>query len=264
MRSGPKICRSHLVDEGRADTLAPVPQENTNDVFATTHWSVVQLAARHDTTRAQRALSELCSAYWYPLYAYVRRQGFSPHDAQDLTQEFFARLIAGNDLAQVSPRQGKFRAFLLACVKHFLANEWDKARAAKRGGGQRTISFDETDAEERYKLEPADTASADKLFERRWAMTLLETVLARLQAEYAREGKETTFEKLKPALSGSRESQPYAELARDLGMSEGAVKVAVHRFRQRYRQLLRAEIANTVSSPSEVDEEIRYLFSVLG
>lgn len=235
-----------------------------NDVFATTHWSVVRLAARNDTTRAQRALSDLCSAYWYPLYAYVRRQGVAPHDAQDLTQEFFARLLAGNDLAQVSAAHGKFRAFLLACLKHFLANEWEKARAAKRGGGQRTISFDEATAEGLYRLEPLDCVTAEKLYERRWAMTLLEATLAKLSTEFQREGKELLFERLKPTLAGSRESQPYAELAAELKMSAGAIKVAVHRFRQRYRELLRAEIASTVSTPSEVDEEIRYLFSVLG
>jgi RNA polymerase sigma-70 factor (ECF subfamily) len=234
-----------------------------HDVFATTHWSVVQLAARHDTARAQRALSELCSAYWYPLYVYVRRQGATPHDAQDLTQEFFARFLAGNYLAEASREKGKFRAFLLACLKHFLANDRERARAAKRGGGQRFISFDEEHAEERYRLEPANEPSADKSFDRGWAMTLLDSVLAKLRAEFTREGKETMFEKLKPCLAGSRESQAYAEIARQLGMSEGAVKVAVHRFRQRYRELLRSEIASTVSSPAEVDEEIRYLFSVL-
>jgi DNA-directed RNA polymerase specialized sigma24 family protein len=198
-------------------TLAAMSSEapRRHEVFATTHWSAVQLAARHDTTRAQQALSELCEAYWYPLYAYVRRQGTSPHDAQDLTQEFFARFLAGNYLEGVSPDQGRFRSFLLACLKHFLANEWAKARAAKRGGGLRTISFDETEAEDRYRLEPAD-------------------------------------------------EQPYSELARELEMSEGAVKVAVHRFRQRYRELLRQRIGQTVSSATEVDEEIRYLFSVLG
>ena len=234
------------------------------DFFATTHWSVVQLAARNDTTRAQRALSDLCGGYWYPLYVYVRRQGFSPEDAQDLTQEFFARFLAGNYLADVSPAKGKFRAFLLACLKHFLANEWDKARAAKRGGGQRIISFDEHEAEERYRLEPAYEISADRLFERRWAMTLLDGVLAKLRNEFAHDGKELIFEKLKPCIAGSRESQPYAEIAQELKLTEGAVKVAVHRFRQRYRELLRHEIASTVSSSAEVDEEIRYLFSVLG
>jgi RNA polymerase sigma-70 factor (ECF subfamily) len=239
-------------------------ESSRHDVFATTHWSVVQLAARNDTTRAQRALSALCEAYWYPLYAYVRRQGRSPHDAQDLTQEFFARLLESNSLANLNPARGRFRAWLLASLKHFLANEWDRARAAKRGGGQKIISLDETEAEERYKLEPPDELSADKIFERRWAMTLLDSVLVKLRAEYVGDDKQRLFDALKPCLAGSREAQPYAEIARELGMSEGAVKVAVHRFRQRYRELLRSEIAQTVSSAAEVDEEIRYLFSVLG
>jgi len=243
-----------------------MPEDPTlpKDIFATTHWSVVQLAARSDTTRAQRALSDLCGGYWYPLYVFVRRQGFSPEDAQDLTQEFFAKFLSKNHLAELSPGQGKFRSFLLACLKNFLANEWDKAHAAKRGGGQIILSIDETDAEERYRLEPAHELSADKLFERRWALTLLDTVMAKLHAEFHRDGKESTFEKLKPTLAGSRESQPYSELAKEFNLTEGAVKVAVHRFRQRYRELLRHEIASTVSSASEVDEEIRYLFSVLG
>jgi RNA polymerase sigma factor (sigma-70 family) len=237
---------------------------NQRDVFATTHWSVVQLAARNDTTRAQRALSVLCESYWYPLYAYVRRQGHSSHDAQDLTQEFFARLLESNSLTSLNPNHGRFRAWLLAALKHFLANEWDRARAAKRGGGKATISLDEVTAEERYKLEPPDELSADKIFERRWALTLLDSVLVALRDEYARDEKLSVFEKLKPCLAGSRESQPYAELANEFGMTEGAVKVAVHRFRQRYRELLRREIAHTVASSAGVDEEIRYLFSVLG
>jgi len=235
-----------------------------DDIFASTHWSVVQLAARSDTTRAQQALAQLCETYWYPLYAYVRRQGHSPENAQDLTQEFFARLLADNPLASLDPGKGRFRAWLLASLKHFLANEWDKARAARRGGGRPTISLDEAAAEERYRLEPADELSADRIYERRWALTLLESVVARLREEHVRANKTELFELLKPCLAGSREAQPYAEIAKKLGMSEGAVKVAVHRFRQRYRELLRREIADTVCSAAEVDEEIRYLFAVLG
>lgn len=233
------------------------------DVFATTHWSVVQLAARNDTTQAQRALSELCSAYWYPLYVYVRRQGSTPHDAQDLTQEFFARFLAGNYLAEVAPEKGKFRAFLLACLKHFLANNRERARAAKRGGGQHPILFDEAHAEERYRLQPANDPSPDKSYDRGWAMTVLDSVLAKMRTEFARDGREAMFDELKPCLAGSCQSRSYAEIARGLGMSEGAVKVAVHRFRHHFRELLRSEIANTVSNATGVDEEIRYLFSVL-
>ena len=233
------------------------------DYFATTHWSVVLTAQRTDTTRAQAALAKLCQTYWYPLYAFVRRQGHSPPDSQDLTQEFFARLLAKNYLAGVAPEKGNFRSFLLASLKHFLANEWDRAHAAKRGAGQTMISLDDTEAEERYRLEPVDNMTADKLFDRRWVMTLLEQVMARLRFEYAQNGNANLYEKLKDCLGGSRASAPYAQLAAELRMSEGAVKVAVHRLRARYRELLREEIAQTVTTQGEVDEEIRHLFSLL-
>ena len=233
------------------------------DYFATTHWSVVLSAQRHDSTRAQAALSVLCQAYWYPLYAFVRRQGHGPEDAQDLTQEFFARLLARNYLADVQREKGRFRSFLLAALKHFLANEWDRARAAKRGGGQLLVSLDDSEAENRYRLEPADAMSADKIFERRWALTLLEQVLRRLRDDYAAGGKVVMFEELKPSLVGSSQSAPYAELAGRLKMSEGAVKVAVHRLRQRYRELLREEIAQTVAVPGEVEDEIRHIITIL-
>ena len=234
------------------------------DYFATTHWSVVLTAQRTDTTRAQDALAKLCQTYWYPLYAFVRRQGHSPHDAQDLTQEFFARLLAKNYLAGVAPEKGNFRSFLLAAMKHFLANEWDRAHAAKRGGGQAIISLDDTDAEERYQLEPVDNMTADKLFDRRWVLTLLEQVMTRLRSEYAELGNAELYAKLKDNLAGSRESAPYSQLATELKMSEGAVKVAVHRLRARYREMLREEIAQTVSNQAEVDEEIHHLFALLG
>jgi len=234
------------------------------EYFATTHWSVVITAQRTDSARAQAALAKLCQTYWYPLYAFVRRQGYSPHDSQDLTQEFFARLLAKNYLAGVAPEKGNFRSFLLASLKHFLANEWDRARAAKRGGGQTIISLDDTEAEERYRLEPADNMTADKLFDRRWVMTLLEQVMRRLRSEYSQAGNEELYEKLKDCLTGSRESAPYAQVAAELKMSEGAVKVAAHRLRARYREMLREEIAQTVATQAEVDAEIRHLFSLLG
>ena len=233
------------------------------DYFATTHWSVVLTAQRSDSTRAQAALSVLCRTYWYPLYAYVRRQGQSPEDAQDLTQEFFARLLARNYLADVSRDKGRFRSFLLAALKHFLANEWDRARAAKRGGGQPPLSLDDTEAENRYRLEPADTMSADRIFERRWALTLLEQVLRRLRDDHSAAGKLGLFEELKPCLVDAGSSAPYAELGTRLNMSEGAVKVAVHRLRQRYRELLREEIAQTVATPAEVEDEIRQIIAIL-
>jgi RNA polymerase sigma factor (sigma-70 family) len=234
------------------------------EYFATTHWSVVLTAQRSDSTRAQAALSNLCRAYWYPLYVFVRRQGHSPHDAQDLTQEFFARLLAKNYLAEVVRERGKFRSFLLTALKHFLANEWDRACAAKRGGGQTTISLNETDAEGRYQLEPPDTLTAEKIFDRRWATTLLDQVVARLRDEYAQAEKLELYEALKGCLTIESRAAPYAQLAVQLNMSEGAVKVAAHRLRQRYRVVLREEIAQTVSSQAEVEEELRHLFAALG
>jgi RNA polymerase sigma factor (sigma-70 family) len=234
------------------------------EYFATTHWSVVLTAQRHDSTRAYAALSYLCQTYWYPLYAFVRRQGHSAHDAQDLTQEFFSRLLEKNYLAVADRERGKFRSFLLAALKHFLANEWNRARAAKRGGGREVLSLNETDAEGRYLLEPTDETTAEKIFERRWATTLLEQAVTRLREEYAQAEKGDLYEALKNCLTIESRSVPYAELAARLKMSEGAIKVAVYRLRGRYREVLREEIAQTVSSPEEVEEELRHLFAALG
>jgi RNA polymerase sigma-70 factor (ECF subfamily) len=233
------------------------------EYFATTQWTMVMHAQGEDSPTAQEALARLCRTYWFPLYAYVRRRGHSPEDAEDLTQEFFARLLGRNWLDDARREKGRFRSFLLAALKHFLANEWDRARAAKRGGGQIPISLNDTTAEGRYQLEPADTMSADRIFERRWAMTLLEGVMAKLRAEHVAAEKAELYDQLKPCLIGARASAPYAEIAARLAMSEGAVKVAVHRLRQRYRTLLREEIAQTVTGPEEVDEELRHLQSVL-
>jgi RNA polymerase sigma factor (sigma-70 family) len=231
--------------------------------FALTHWSVVLAASSRDSTHARDALETLCRAYWHPIYAFVRRQGHSPHDAQDLTQEFFARLLEKNYLGGVDRAKGRFRSFLLVCLKHFLANEWDKAGAQKRGAHPVLIPINVRTAETSYGLEPAESATADKIFERRWALTLLEQVLARLRAEYTRDGKAKAFDELKSTLTGERRSVPYAEIGARLGISEGAVKVAVHRLRHRYRELLREEIAHTVSSPAQVEQEIRALFAAL-
>jgi len=231
--------------------------------FALTHWSVVMAAGSSDSTHARDALETLCRTYWHPIYAFVRRQGHSPHDAQDLTQEFFARFLEKNYLDGVDRAKGRFRSFLLTCLKHFLANEWDKAGAQKRGAHPILIPINVQSAETSWGLEPAESMTAEKLFERRWALTLLEQVLARLRAEYTRDGKARTFEQLKSTLSGERRSVPYAEISARLGISEGAVKVAVHRLRQRYRQLLREEIAHTVSGPDQVEDEIRALFAAL-
>ena len=231
--------------------------------FVTTHWSVVLTAGRSDTTRAQAALEKLCRAYWFPLYAYVRRRGHSVEDAQDLTQEFFARVLEHQWLARADQAKGRFRTFLLTAMERFLANEWDKLRALKRGGGQRNIPIQLDTAETRYGVEPADTRTPEQAFEYRWALTLLDEVVGQVEAEFGARGQADLFAALKPCLVGDRAAQPDAELGAKLGMAEGAVKVAVHRLRQRYRELLRAEIGNTVASPSEVDAEMRHLFNLL-
>ena len=232
-------------------------------VFVTTQWSVVLTATRPDTTQAQAALERLCRTYWYPLYAYVRRRGHSPPDAQDLTQAFFARLLERHWLADADRVRGRFRTFLLTALSRFLSDEWDKARAIKRGGGVSHVPVQVDTAETRYGCEPADNNTPETCFERGWALTLLETVLERLRAEYEREGKSALFAGLNSSLVGDRASQPYAELATALGMNEGAVKVAVHRLRKRYRHLLRAEIADTVTGSEDVDDELRHMFAVL-
>ena len=188
----------------------------------------------------------------------MRRRGGAPHDAEDLTQEFFARILARNDVATVSPERGKFRAYLLAAINHFLADEWDKARAQKRGGG-RVIHLDSAVAEALYAQGGSDGLAPERLFDQRWAITVLEEVYRQLRREYERDGKAALFEALRFALMGERSAVPYAELAGQLKLSEGAVKVAVHRLRQRYRQVLRELVAGTVSSPDEVEEEMRYL-----
>jgi RNA polymerase sigma-70 factor (ECF subfamily) len=213
------------------------------------------------STHAHAALARLCELYWYPLYAFVRRQGHAPHDAQDLTQEFFARLLEKGWLSAVRQQHGRFRSWLLASVKHFLANEWDWLKAEKRGGRAQIVSIDEVTAEGRYREEPADSETAERLFDRRWATTLLDRVLARLRAEFSADGKTAHFDALKETLTG--DSRPYTEIAEELGMSEGAVKVAVHRLRERYRNLIRTEVAETVAAPGEVDAELRHLLNSL-
>ncbi len=235
----------------------------TPEYFATTHWSVVLTAQQGSEAQAQAALSHLCRAYWYPLYAFVRRQGHAPHDAQDLTQAFFARLLEKNSLAVAARERGRFRSFLLASLKHFLANEWTRARAAKRGGGREILSLDDHDAESRYALEPVENLTAEKIFERRWATALLDRVVARLRDEHVRAEKVELYEALKGCLTLESRAAAYAELGARLNMTEGAVKVAAHRLRQRYREVLREEIAQTVSGPEEVEEELRHLFAAL-
>ena len=255
----------NTTDAAFAETadFAPAERDAGPSVFATTHWSVVLTAGRNDTTRANEALGRLCQMYWYPLYVYVRRRGHAAADAQDLTQEFFARLLENRWLDQADPQRGRFRSFLLAALKHFLANEWQKARAQKRGGGLVLVYLDDDSAEHRYALEPATESTPESLYERRWALALLEGVLLRLDNEYRLEGKGELFDALKSSLTVNRSTVAYPDLAAKLGLAEGAVRVAVHRLRKRYRQLLRAEVAHTVSSPDEVDEEMHYLFQVL-
>ena len=231
--------------------------------FVTTHWSVVLAAARTDTTRAKVALEHLCRIYWYPIYYFVRRQGHSIHDAQDLTQEFFARLLEKHWIADADQSRGRFRSFMLLMLKRFLVVEWRKANAQKRIGDLHALPLPLDAAETRYSREPADNRTPEQAFEKQWALTLLEEVLQHLRGEYDRDGKGVLFDKLKPCLIGSRETQPYALLAAELDMSEGAVKVAVCRLRERYRERLKAEIARTVAGPSEVDSELRHLFRVL-
>ena len=231
--------------------------------FAATRWTRVFLARARESPEAREALEELCQTYWYPLYAFIRRSGHTREDAQDLAQEFFARLLARDWLAQVDASKGRFRSFLLGALKHFLANELDKARAIRRGGRQPFISLDAVTAETRYQLEPAHLEAPDKIFERRWAIQILDKALAALQREHTQQGKGVVFDTLKDCLAGSRESVPYAELAPRLGVSVAALKVMVHRFRGRYRDLLHEEVARTVDEHGQIEGEMRYLLEIL-
>lgn len=231
--------------------------------FAATRWTLVLSAARSSQTPgAALAMAELCHIYWYPLYAFIRRRGHSAHDAEDLTQAFFTRLLDKHFLAAADREAGRFRTFLLMTAKRFLANEHEATQAKKRGGGRKFVPLDGLEPEARYHLEPVDTLTPERLFEQQWAITLLDQVLARLRDDMTTQGKVEMFNSLKDHLAGGRE-ESYAATAARLGMSEGAVKVAVHRLRRRYRELLRQEIEHTVTSPEDVDDEIRYLFTCL-
>jgi RNA polymerase sigma-70 factor (ECF subfamily) len=234
------------------------------NVFATTHWTVVLAAGQTGSPQAAAALEELCRAYWYPIYAFVRRQGNSAHDAEDLTQEFFSRFLESHALRTVSPEHGRFRSLLLASVNHFLINEWKRAGTLKRGRGVSFLSLDLAAAENHYQLEPVNEVTPENVFERRWALTLLDQVLTRLREECAAGGKIQLFDQLRGFLSETSARGSYAEVAAQLGTSEPAARQAVRRLRQRYRELMRAEIARTVSNPEEIDEEIRHLFTVFG
>lgn len=230
------------------------------DIFATTHWTVVLAAGKRHTPQADHALEELCRSYWFPLYAYVRRRGHSKQDAEDLTQAFFAGFLAKNYLEGLSAERGRFRAFLLASLKHFLANEWDKSQRQKRGGGVMPLSLDWQTADTKFQIAATAEPSPEKAFDREWALALLARVIERLQTECAADGKAKLFEQLKVFLAAGKGESAQSEVARALGMEEGAVRVAVHRLRKRYRVLLREEIAQTLSDPAMVDEEMRALF----
>lgn len=231
--------------------------------FDTTHWSAVLEAAGESSPAAQGALEKLCHAYWYPLYVHVRRLGWGAEESKDLTQQFFARLLERKYLQLADPVRGRFRSFLLTSLKHFLATEWHKARAQKRGGDRPTISWDDFDPEERYRLEPTEPLTPDRIYEKRWAGILLESVLGRLQSEYTKAGRDAEFAQLKSFVWGDGNPGTYAEVAAQLRMEENALKVAVHRLRKRFREQLRLEVSRTVSSPEEVDAELRHLRSLL-
>lgn len=230
------------------------------EIFATTRWTVVIEAGRRQTPQADDALEMLCRTYWFPLYAYVRRRGHPKADAEDLVQEFFARFLAGNYLEGLSAERGRFRAFLLAALKNFLANEWKKAQRLKRGGGETLLSLDWQSAETQFQAAVAAEPSPDRAYDREWATALLAQVLERLAAEYSIQGKAQQFDLLKPFLTAEKGALSHAAAAHLLGMHEGAVRVAVHRLRKRYRQLLRDEVAHTIDDPERVDEEMQALF----
>ena len=239
------------------ETPAPGPRD-----FNTTHWSLVGAAQSDEASRtqAQRALEDLCQAYWYPLYAFVRNRGYSSADAQDLTQSFFVRFIETGGFASADRERGRFRTYLLGAMKHFLANEWHRGRRQKRGGGK-LLEWDALDPEARYALEPAQSGDADLAYDKEWALELVARAKEKLRAESEANGKGELFETLKKSLSGDEPSR--SETALRLGLTEGALKTAVHRLRERYRELLRAEIAETVNTRAEIDDEMRYLVAVL-
>ena len=236
--------------------------QNGAVAFATTHWSVV-LTAQDESPAAQEALEKLCRTYWRPIFSFVRRQGVGPEEAEDLTQGFFALLLERRDLNAVRKEKGRLRSYLLVSLKHFLADERRRAMAIKRGKGQRLIALKELRANERADMEPADPLTAERIYERRWASTLLEQVLRRLKDEYRAAGNAALFDRLKQLLPDEPGAPSQADIAAKLGMAENAVRQAFHRFRQRYQLLLRDEIAHTVATPSDIEDELRYLVSVL-
>jgi len=235
-----------------------------NGVFASTHWSVVLTAGEGQSPQASEALEKLCQAYWQPLYVYARRRGYSPEDAQDLTQQFFALFLRKRSFSLADPSRGRFRVFLLKSLQHFLADDWKRAHRIKRGGGAPEVSMDSYHAEDRIAIELADTKTPEGAYEQRWAVTLIEQVLTALRQEFNAADKARLFEELSGFIWGDKSTASYAEIAGHLNLTEGTVKVAVHRLRQRFRELLRAEVAHTVARPEDIDGELRHLISVAG
>jgi len=243
-----------------AEAASPPP---TARQFATTHWSLVLTAVGGDSPAAAEALEKLCRAYWYPLYAFLRRKGYQPSDAEDLVQGFLLQVVAGQGLKHVEQGHGRFRSYLLGALRHYLINEWDKTRADKRGGGRTFVSLEELSAEERYERHLADEADPETLYEQAWAATVLENVQRRLRAEYRENGGEDRFNLLEGHLLHEGSVPTYAEIGKQLGLAEGSVKAEAHRLRQRYRALLRAEIAHTVASPADINEELQFLIAAM-
>ena len=243
-------------------SFGPVPGARSD--FRSTHWSLVQLAGGASSPESTEALEQLCHAYWRPLYAFVRREGHSPEEAKDLTQEFFRRLLANHGLTGVNPGKGRFRTFLLASIKNLLVNEWHRARAQKRGGDTVTFSLDETLEEERYHAELADTLTPEKLFDRRWAEALLERVLLSVREEWDRGKPDQRFEDLKVFLVERRGTVSFADGASKLGVTVPALRSMVHRLRKSYREKVVEEISHTVATPEEIEDEVRHLFLALG
>ncbi len=244
--------------------MAHSPEQETSAArFATTHWSVVLAAGQGGASGSREALENLCRTYWQPVYAYLRRHGIGVHEAEDLTQGFFARFLEKNSLKNVTPAKGKFRSYLLGAVKHFVSNERDRARAKKRGGGRTFIPLDVSSAESRCSFQPSDELTPEKIYDKCWALALLDHVLCRLQDEFVEARKEKTFASLKVFLTGETGTLSYNEVAKELNMADGAVKVAVHRMRRRYREILKEEVAGTVAGPEETEDEIRYLLAAV-
>jgi RNA polymerase sigma-70 factor (ECF subfamily) len=241
----------------------PFPSGAGPAQFTTTHWSAVLTAGKYPDPTATAALEELCQTYWFPLYAFARRRGMDSHSAQDIVQGFFAQLLENQSFRNRTPEKGRFRSFLLASMNYYLADLTDRERAAKRGGGKVPLALDALAAEERYRLEPVDRLTPEMIYERRWALTLLDRALARLEAEFGEAARIDLFRAVRPILFDPGAAQQYQQLSSTLGMSPGTLRVAVHRIRQRCRELFRDEVARTIDNPAEINEELRYLQRVL-